>query len=394
VEPGFFPEIPSSTLLRNDHGKFIDVTDSVAPGLRKLGMVTSALWTDIDNDHKPDLLVVGEWMPISIFKNSGGKLINVTDQSALSNSQGWWQSIQGGDFDNDGDMDYVIGNWGLNSPYTASVENPMTVCYKDFDKDGNIDAILSYHEEGVDYPAHAWDNMVLQMPGIRKKIPNYHTFSGTTTDKLLGILDTSGMKKSYCRTLQSVYLENLGNGKFQLHNLPIRAQFAPIFGMMAEDLNHDGNLDLVTIGNFYGTEVVIGRYDASIGLTLFGNGKGGFTPVSVKESGVCVYGDAKALSRIESVGNKSLVLASQNGDSLKIFSDNTDTGFERLKIEKQEMAAVIHFKNGTSRKNEFYYGNGYLSQSSRTLVITPDISRIELYTGNGKLTRSLKFNGN
>jgi hypothetical protein len=392
IEPGSFPETPSSTLLRNDNGKFVDVTDSVAPGLRKLGMVTSALWTDINNDHKPDLMVVGEWMPISVFKNTGGRLINITEQSNLSNTEGWWQSIISGDFDNDGDIDYVIGNWGLNSPYTASIKNPMTVCYKDFDKDGNIDAILSYHEEGEDYPAHSWENVVQQMPGIRKKIPNYHSFSGTTTDKLLSILDTSNMKKAYCRTLHSIYLENMGNGKFQLHDLPNQAQFAPTFGMMAEDLNQDGKLDLVTVGNFYGTEVVIGRYDASIGLALFGDGKGGFMPVSTKESGFCVNGDAKALTRVELAGNKSLILASQNGDSLKIFSDQTDVGFERLKIDPSETSALIHFKNGSSRKTEFYYGNGYLSQSSRTLVITPDISRIELYSKSGKMTRSQMFN--
>jgi hypothetical protein len=127
-------------------------------------------------------------------------------------------------------------------------------------------------------------------------------------------------------------------------------------------------------------------------LALFGNGKAGFTPVSVRESGFCVNGDAKALTRVELAGNKSLVLASQNGDSLKIFRDQTDVGFERLKIEPPETSALIHFKNGSSRKTEFYYGNGYLSQSSRTLLITPDISRIELYSGNGKITRSLGFN--
>jgi hypothetical protein len=198
------------------------------------------------------------------------------------------------------------------------------------------------------------------------------------------------MKTSYCRTLKSVYMENLGNGKFRLRDLPQRAQFAPVFGMMAEDLNHDGKLDLVSVGNFYGTEVVVGRYDASIGSVLLGDGKGGFTPVSVKESGFSVDGDAKALSRLES-GKHSLILASQNADSLKIFIDQTGEGYKRIIINKMEASAMIYFKNGSRRKNEFYYGDTYLSQSSRTMLVTPDISHIEFYKTNGKISRTLKF---
>ncbi len=390
IVPGFFPEKPVSKILRNDHGHFTDVTDEVAPGLKTIGLVTSAIWSDIDNDGKPDLLVTGEWMPPTVFRNTGKGFTNITASSGLSSSGGWWQSIVAGDFDNDGDIDYVVGNWGLNSPYQASAAHPMMVCYKDFDKDGNIDPVLSYFEDGDDYPAHSWDNMVMQMPSVRKKMPHYHDYAAADMNYIFSIVDTAGMKRCFCNELRSAYMENLGHGQFKLHPLPIQAQISPLFGMIAEDLNHDGNLDLITVGNFYGTEVVTGRYDASVGSVFLGDGKGNFAPVTLPASGFLVDGDAKALTRIELGGNQSLMLASQNGDSLKILKDLSGRNLKRVTIGAGENSAKFFLRDGRIRKTEFAYGSSYLSQSSRTLVITPDIIRIDMYKGS-IMSRSIQM---
>jgi hypothetical protein len=186
-------------------------------------------------------------------------------------------------------------------------------------------------------------------------------------------------------------MENRGNGQFVLHELPVQAQVSPLFGMIAEDLNHDGNLDLITIGNFYGTEVVTGRYDASVGSVFLGDGKGHFAPQTLDKTGFVVDGDAKALSRLEMSGNQSLLLASQNGDSLKIVKDGTGKYLKRLSLAPGETNAKIYLTGGRIRKTEFYYGSGYLSQSSRTLVVTPEIEKIEFYQDGNRLTRTLKF---
>ncbi|MEO6454966.1 MAG: VCBS repeat-containing protein, partial [Ginsengibacter sp.] len=388
IVPGFYPQTPKSYLLRNDNGKFTDVTDTVAPALRKIGMVTSALWSDINNDSKPDLILAGEWMPVTVLKNSGKGFSNITSSDGLKDTEGWWQGLTAGDFDNDGDIDFIAGNWGLNSPYNVSISGPMRICYKDFDHNGSIDPILCSYEDGVNYPIPSWDYLVDQLPSLRKKIPTYASYASLSMDKLLSMLDTTGMQTLTCKTLQSVYIENLGNGKFITKNLPVQAQFAPLFGMIATDIDHDGKLDLLGAGNFYSTDVIIGKYDAGKGLTLLGDGMGDFKYVALTESGFIPDKDAKAMSRIESNKNGSLIIITQNSDSLKIFKDNTVAGFKRIYPTQNETYAVLNLKNGSKRKLELSYGSGYLSQSSRSLIITPEIQSIELYNYRGIKTRS------
>jgi hypothetical protein len=391
VIPGKYPAPPDSWLLRNDGGRFTDVTDELAPGLRKTGMVTSALWTDIDNDGKPDLILAGEWMPVTVFKNEGGRFVNITATDGLQATEGWWQGMVAGDFDNDGDIDYIIGNWGLNSPYLASATAPMSVCFKDFDHDGFLDPIIGYYEEGVNYPAAPWDYMIQEMPTLRKRISTYAGYAATDMKGLLSMLDTTGMQTLYCRTLQSVLLENLGGGKFRLRALPVEAQVAPLFGMVTEDVNNDGNLDLLAVGDFYGTDVVTGRYDALKGLVLLGDGKGNFKPATSDQSGFVADGDSKAFVRIESAGKRSFFLVGQLGDSIKIFEDRTSGGLQRVFPAPGEATAIAYTTGNKERKIELGLGASYLSQSSRAIVITKDIRQINFFDRKGSKTRSLIF---
>lgn len=391
VKPGFYPQCSRSYLLRNDKGHFTDVTESIALGLQNIGIVTSALWTDIDNDNKPDLLITGEWMPITVFKNDGKKLKNITSQSGLSESNGLWQSLVPGDFDNDGDMDYVAGNWGLNCPFQCSNEKPVTLCYQDFDKNGTMDPIMSYYEDGENYPAVSLDYMIEQLPVLKKQFLHYTDYAKASTIKILESFKATSPPTLTCKTLASVFIENKGNGKFEIRKLPQQAQVAPLFGMMAIDVNHDGNLDLIGVGNFYWTDVVIGKYDAGKGLTMLGDGKGNFKPLSLNQSGFIVDADARALARVETKNNQSLFVISQVLDSIKMFRQNDAVASKRIYPTQNETYAVLYMEGNKKRKLELSYGSGYLSQSSRSVVISSAIKQVEFYDCKGNRTRQVSY---
>ena len=232
--PREYPTSPRSYLLQNEGGKFIDVTEKIAPELKNVGMVTGALWTDADNDNKLDLMLVGEWMPITLFKNESGKFKNTTANVGLKDTDGLWKSLVSADFDNDGDMDYVAGNLGLNSPFFASTQEPMTVSYADFDNNGSIDPIIAYYENGISYPFPSLDMMTQRMPSLKKKILYYRTYAAATTESLLKMTGKTEYDVLYCKTLQTTFIENLGNGNFKIKPLPLEAQIAPVYGMLAE----------------------------------------------------------------------------------------------------------------------------------------------------------------
>jgi len=370
--PKKYPLPGQSCLLRNENGNFLNVTTSLCKELENAGMVTAALWTDFDNDQQIDLIVTGEWMPLLFFKNEQGRFKNVTASTGLQHSEGWWNSITAGDFDNDGDIDYATGNLGQNSRYKASPQQPVTMVAKDFDQNGNIDPVMGYYIQDRNYPAPSRDALTDQMVAMRKKFPRYADYGQITFEALFTPEERKDALELHSYQFNSSYIENLGDGKFSLKPLPVQAQVAPVYGITVTDFNHDGNLDLVLAGNSYATETAIGYYDASIGTCLAGSGKGTFKVLNPKTSGFMVRGDAKAMVQIVDANKSSLLLVSQNNDSLKVFKQTRKTPYEFILFQPKDAYAEVHLRDGRKRKVEAYYGAGYLSQSCRGLWAPPN----------------------
>ena len=389
--PEKYPMAAFSYLLRNDQGRFTDVTKEVASELQTIGMVTSALWTDFDNDNVPDLLLAGEAMPIKVFKNTKGHFKDVTATSGLNDSDGFWNSLVGGDFDNDGDTDYVAGNLGVNGPMHASVKEPVVISYADFDNNGSIEPLIGYYEGGVSYPIPGLDILASQLPSLKKKILQHKDYATYSMSDLIGITGTRDYKNLYCKVLESSFIRNKGNGKFDLIPLPQQAQLAPVFGLLAEDINADGNLDLLGVGNSYAPEIVYGRFDALQGVTFLGDGNGSFDFVTSTTSGFLVDGDAKAIARIETPRASRLIIT-QNNDSLKSFLIPNASIRSRVSPLPEEMSAILFLKGSQQRKLELNYGTTYLSQSSRTILVNDAVDSVRLFNRNGKLSRTIRSN--
>ncbi len=374
-----YPIPPRSFLLRNDSkGKvvrFTDITGQVCPALEKPGLIAAALWSDFDRDGWVDLILAGEWMPLTFFKNVKGKLQNVTSSTGLENYTGWWNSIVAADFDKDGDMDYVAGNLGLNTQYKVSQNEPMRIIAKDFDMNGSLDPVCTYYVQGKSYPIYHRNLLLEQIPSLKNRFKTYESYARATIDD---IFPAGSLKDAYirdCRFFESAYIENLGNGSFRIHPLPVEAQISPVFGILSGDYNNDGNMDVVLTGNSYSSNIYTGQYDASIGLFLAGNGKGDFSPVPGRESGFFVSGDAKGMAELTMKDGSSLLLIAQNADSLRAVK-SIGPRQNIIKLENDDVKAELTFKNGAKEYREFYYGSGYLSGSSRVCKVPPGVVSI------------------
>jgi enediyne biosynthesis protein E4 len=372
-----YPETPESYLLVNrGDGKFDNQASNFSSVLGGIGMVTSAIWSDVNNDDWTDLVVVGEWMPITVFINGNGKSFTPL---TLENSTGWWNSISGGDFDNDGDIDYIAGNLGLNSIYKASADEPVTVYAKDFDGNGSVDPILCRYIQGKEYPVHPREVLTGQIASLRGVVLRYAQYGTMGVHDLLSKerFENSIMLES--KMFTSVYIQNNGHSKFEIKPLPAEAQFSPMFGTVVTDLDEDGNLDVLAVGNSYASEVLTGYYDAGIGNFLRGDGKGNFKAVPVMQSGFFVDGDAKAIAKLISNEGKELLLVTQNRDSLKVFTKpgKISGGNESVvRLEPDDEYVIVELGNGKKRKEELYWGNGYLSSSSRAIIKNKNISKV------------------
>lgn len=385
LSPGQYPSAGESYLLRNDQGKFTDVTDTVCPEIRNAGMVTAAVWTDFDQDGRTDLIIVGEWMPISFYKNTVGKLINVSESTGLLNTHGWWNSIAAGDFDEDGDMDYVIGNVGLNTEGHPSKEKPLTLLAKDFDKSGTMDPVLCRYVGEDLYPVHPRDEMTSQMNFLKKRFIYYADYSKAKISDVFSQEELKDAKKMICEVMQSVYLENNGKGKFTIKLLPTAAQLGSVYGLCAGDYDGDGHLDILLSGNTYASESISGRLDAFSGLMLKGDGKGAFSAISAQKSGFLVEGDGKSLSQLFLGNSSRLVLAAQNNAALKTFKLPPSESSIIINPNAQDAFLEATYTSGKKITTEFQYGSGYLSQSSRKVTVpSKDLKTITITDFQGK----------
>jgi hypothetical protein len=321
--PNQYPYAPNSYLLENDgKGYFTDVTSQKAAQLEAVGMVTDAIWTDFNSDGLPDLILVGEWMPITLFENKNGKLINSSEDKGLNDSEGWWNSIATADFDQDGDLDFIAGNFGLNSQLKTSVKHPVSIYAKDFDENGSVDPILCCYYGDKNYPAFSKDDIQQQLSMLKNRFVRYSEYADLTIDKIFTPEEFEGSKILLAKNFETSYIENLGNNQFRITPLPIETQLAPIYGITTGDFNGDGNLDVVMGGNFTGSRVKYGHYDALKGVCLLGDGKGNFEFIDVDKSGLKVNGEIRDIDSFVNYKGEKTLLFSRNNDAPQLFKLN------------------------------------------------------------------------
>ena len=311
--PGNYGLSPRSYLLINHNKTWVDMAP---PSLGNIGMVTDATWADTDGDKDKDLVIVGDWMPITIFKNDNGIIEN---NSVIPDSKGWWTRIEPTDLDKDGDVDFVVGNWGLNTKFKASVAKPLTMFVNDFDGNGKSEFIINWYPplDSTAYPFVTKPELTFQLPGLRRSILKYENYGKKTYDSLFS-KDASSNSISYeVNYLESSILWNEGKS-FSLNPLPMEAQVSPVFGIVADDLDEDGKLDIWLGGNFYALKPQVGRHDASRGVYLKGNSERSFVFEPINQSGIFVQGEVRDAAVIQSNLSKRIVVG-RNNNKVLIF---------------------------------------------------------------------------
>jgi hypothetical protein len=390
IIPGSYPLPVSSFIFRNDSRKdsisFTDVTRELAPELQQLGLATSAIWTDMNNDGRRELMVALQWGGIRSFQWKGKQLKTVATR--LDSLHGWWNSIIPADLDNDGDIDYVAGNYGLNGYLRPTTEHPLRAYVYDFDGNGSEETVFSYYQKATDgslkeFPLNGRDDLLKEISALKERFPNYSSFaSATMGDVFPGNLLTQS-QQFRATGFASIWIENKGNLQFEVHELPVEAQLAPIYGIVASDLDGNGFIDLILNGNEYAMSPMLGRYDASNGTVLLNKGKGSFQALKPGASGFYVKDNGKALASFLWKGVPALA-ATENRGYIKLFASTKMNRVEKLL--PGETHAILKLRNGSIRREEFPYGSGFLSQNGRFICLNNQVSEAEIVSSAGKRT--------
>lgn len=323
TDPARFPVIAFGGILRNDFDagsqqlKFTVATEQVNPLLKNPGIVTNASWVDLNNDAWDDLIVVGDWMPIQIFMNNHGTL-KKTEREFFDKTGGLWAGIVTGDFDSDGDVDFIVGNAGKNLPWKPTQENPMTLYSADYDQNGKLDPIICVTENENIFPIASRDELLEQLPQLKKKFVRYEDYAKASITDILSEEQIRSSDIRTIHTLSTTYFENTGNNVFITKALPAEVQFSKVQSIIKDDFNYDGNEDLVMAGNFYPYRVQYGISDASFGLLLLGNGKGDFKAVPPYQSKLYAEGDVRSMVSLTTSQRKTILIVGKNNGPLQI----------------------------------------------------------------------------
>ncbi len=405
VVPGEYPTSPRSYLLENNDGKFTEVTEKVAPTLSQKGMVTSAIWTDTNNDQRPDLIVTYQWAPIGVFINvDGSKLDDNTTTSGVGELWGWWNGISAGDIDNDGDIDYAVSNFGSNTKYHPKDKKPIRLFYGDFDGTGQSTIVEAKYENNVLLPVRGRSCSSHAMPFLLDKFNTFDSFARASLQEIYTPKKLDDSKIYKATELRSGILMNDGKGKFEFLPLPRIAQIAPGFGIELFDYNGDRNLDIYMVQNFFGPEPETGHMAGGLSQLLMGDGKGNFEPISPKDSGLVVFEDTKSLTRkdLDGDGWPDLVVGVNNGN-LKVFKNNSPKTKRSILVNLTGKKGnpngigskiTAHFSDGSTRIKELHAGSSYLSQNPSSIDITysKEISLKSIsviWPDNGKSTHEI-----
>ena len=385
VTPGQYPLPPRSALLANRGGRFEDVTDALAPGLRDAGMVTAALWSDVDGDGWVDLLVALEWGHVRFFHNRRGQgFEDWTERAGFAAAgTGWWTSLAAADFNGDGRLDYVAGNVGLNTQYHADSNHPALLFYGDFNGEGGEPQIVeAYYEGDRQYPWRSRLDLGASIPSVLRRYSRSNNYARATLGEILGAERLAAAQRFAATELQSgVFLSQprrsgagQPDGTYRFEPLPRLAQIAPLQGVVAADLDGDGCADIYAVQNSYAPIPAVGRFDGGLGQLLRGDGQGHFTPVPAAESGLLVPGDAKALALLDlDQDGWPDFLISRNNDTALAFRNNGVPGRRSLRIQLRGAAGnptavgarvTLELADGSSQSSEVHAGSGYYSQSS------------------------------
>jgi hypothetical protein len=409
LSPGLYPAAPQSVLLANRGGKFVDVTDAVAPMLRNVGMVTAALWSDVDGDGWPDLLLTLEWGQVKYFHNAGGKKFEDWTEKAgfASAGTGWWRSIATADFNGDGRPDYVVGNVGLNTQYRADPEHPALLFSGDFAGRGSNEIVEAYYEDGQLYPWRSRADLGAAIPAVLRRYRWNNDYARATLPEILGADRLAAATRLAATELRSGVFLSQPDGRYRFEPLPRIAQIAPADGIVAGDFDGDGHTDIYVVQNSFAPAPAIGRFDGGLSQLLRGDGHGHFAPVPPIESGLVVPGDAKALAVLD-LDNDGWpdFLVSRNGEATLAFHNRGVAGRHTLRVvlqgqpgNPQAVGARVtaEYADGTAQAGEVCAGSGYYSQSTAALFFGSTdqnpLRRVRVQWPSGATTTSPDWEG-